>query len=672
MKPLTRWATRARAVTRLVRQFSFAPVRILYGSQTGTGQQFASQLVESLAAAEPPIPAVATDLRDFDSAESLLSGDASAPPTVFIMSCFGRGDPSDSAKRFVASMNDDAIWAQSPKRELLRTLPFAVFGLGSSKTHAEYYNVVGRRLDARLDALGAERILPRGEGDDSGCIEVDFEAWASQLTARLQALGASSSVKKGDGEDAAGQAATPKPLYAPNNSSPYNSDGPCPLIVKSAGPAPCDMATDNVTPAATTNCGTSSQHGTGVRSLASLADAASMPLAPYTITQRLALTPGEFRPCYELRLTAKTAAPYTAGDHIGIMPQNSATNVERLCARLRWDPEYEFSVEAHGNSSSTRLPFTGVGSVRDVLTYRTALGAAVSPAMLRMLSSSCSSSSEAAALRALAEPDQYVSRVRDQLLRLSDVLARFPSAKVPLDRFLASTPSLLPRYYSISSSPKLVTTPGTLDVTFRHLRVPRSDGTVFEGACTSFLAAAAPGDDLLLAMRPSHFRLPSDPATPIVMVAGGVGITPFRSFLQDRLADANGSPTSKFGPAMLLYGCRDAADRIYADVAAEALAAGALTCYDVAYAAPSKATLAITPRPRLAHELLAEHASDVWEAIHRGGIVYVCGGAAGFGESIVAALQGVLVSAGGMEAPAARQYVSAMLASDRLLEDLAD
>ena len=380
---------------------------------------------------------------------------------------------------------------------------------------------------------------------------------------------------------------------------------------------------------------------------------------------------------------------------MGILPQNSVANVEALCARLRWDPSYTFSVESTvggaqaGTGPATpvmapRLPFTGAATVRDVLRYRTALGAAVSPATLRLLAGSCSSPSDAAALRALAEPAQYVPRVRDELLRLPGVLARFPTATMPLDRFLACTPSLLPRYYSISSSPKGAPV-GGMDVSFRHVRVPRSDGTVFEGACTTFMAGLAPGDELLLALRPSHFRLPPDPSTPVVFIAGGVGITPFRAFLLDRIADAKtaarsggggsggGAGGGRFGPALLLYGCRDIGDRIYADVASAALEAGALTTYDVAYAAPSRSTLALhTPRPRLAHELLGDHAAAVWDAIRAGGVVYVCGGAAGFGEAVVAALQGVLVSAGGMPAGEARAYVSAMLREDRLLEDLAD
>jgi sulfite reductase alpha subunit-like flavoprotein len=35
------------------------------------------------------------------------------------------------------------------------------------QTHKEYYNVVGRKLDTRLEELGSSRVFPRGEGDDN-------------------------------------------------------------------------------------------------------------------------------------------------------------------------------------------------------------------------------------------------------------------------------------------------------------------------------------------------------------------------------------------------------------------------------------------------------------------------------------------------------------------------
>jgi NADPH-ferrihemoprotein reductase len=133
---------------------------VLYGSQTGTAMSFASQLADELSTGAG-VSAAAADLYEY--APASLPKEAAA---VFVVSCFGRGEPTDSAKKFYAWVMDAARDGEAGGKPL-SGLKFAVFGLGSSQTHREYYNVVGKKLDARLEALGGTRVFARGEGDDS-------------------------------------------------------------------------------------------------------------------------------------------------------------------------------------------------------------------------------------------------------------------------------------------------------------------------------------------------------------------------------------------------------------------------------------------------------------------------------------------------------------------------
>lgn len=236
-------------------------------------------------------------------------------------------------------------------------------------------------------------------------------------------------------------------------------------------------------------------------------------------------------------------------------------------------------------------------------------------------------------------------------------------------------------------------------------------GRVWSGLASTYMATRRPGDAVTVAVRPSSFRLPTDPSAPIVMIAGGIGIAPFRAFLEERiwLATALGltpggastgstQPGSgSLGRATLLYGCRGAYDHVYAGLASEAMACGALTEVDVGYgdggAAPepqaadealgSPAEAALRSaylargdgragRPVLADELVMRHGDDVWNALTRGGGVYVCGGASGFGAAVSRAVKSIIMTRSGVSEAAAQENLFRFVEEGRFVEDLAD
>lgn len=60
-------------------------------------------------------------------------------------------------------------------------------------------------------------------------------------------------------------------------------------------------------------------------------------------------------------------------------------------------------------------------------------------------------------------------------------------------------------------------------------------GKHHQGLCSSFLAKHAAGTVVPGHLLSTRFKLPTDPATPVVMVAGGTGIAPFKAFVDERM-----------------------------------------------------------------------------------------------------------------------------------------
>ncbi|TBR39237.1 MULTISPECIES: assimilatory sulfite reductase (NADPH) flavoprotein subunit [Dyella] len=124
-------------------------VTVLYGSQTGNARRVAEQLRAELERSGLAVRLVRTD--------SYATRELAQERVLYVViSTQGEGEPPDDARAFIEFL----LGRRAPR---LTSLKFGVLGLGDSSY--PHFCAVGQQVDDRLAALGAHRLLNRGEAD---------------------------------------------------------------------------------------------------------------------------------------------------------------------------------------------------------------------------------------------------------------------------------------------------------------------------------------------------------------------------------------------------------------------------------------------------------------------------------------------------------------------------
>jgi len=122
--------------------------------------------------------------------------------------------------------------------------------------------------------------------------------------------------------------------------------------------------------------------------------------------------------------------------------------------------------------------------------------------------------------------------------QLRDIVTLYPADATPQE-FVDRLRPLQPRLYDVANS--LRTVEGELHITVQAYRYPFA-GRTESGIATQYLLGLQPGDVLrLYPHRNARFHLPEDPNVPLVLVADGTGIAPYRAFLQELANSERGS-----------------------------------------------------------------------------------------------------------------------------------
>lgn len=171
-------------------------VTVLYGSQTGNGQELAEAFSEQLTAKNFDV--TLTSMNDFKP-----NALKKVQNLFLIVSTHGEGDPPDTAIPFYEFLNG----RRAPK---LDDLQFSVLALGDSSY--EFFCQTGKEFDERLEALGAKRISPRVDCD------LDFDEPATEwFDALIGVLNEQQGIGASANQDVPENASPSKSTYSRTN-----------------------------------------------------------------------------------------------------------------------------------------------------------------------------------------------------------------------------------------------------------------------------------------------------------------------------------------------------------------------------------------------------------------------------------------------------------------------
>ncbi|GIC94349.1 NADPH cytochrome P450 oxidoreductase family protein [Aspergillus udagawae] len=525
--PVRDWSSYKKAPTKsrnIAEALKDLDLVVFWGSQSGRAERLAASFARDCTG-RFGLRVAAADLDDYDPQH--LTELSSTKLVVFIVSTFGEGDPTDNAVKFFSLLKG---LRDAGKPELLKNLRYTAFGLGNR--NYKHYNKMVDVVDQTLKALGAKNVVTVGKADEAeGPTATDehFLEWSSSATETIRLL-------FGVEEQ--------EVSYAPEFS-----------IIRIDATADKDN-TANASPI----------------NPRSAALAASL-----TIARDLTKSPDRQCLHVEFDLSSRRSMKYQAGDHLLVWPQNSVDEVERLCRLLGLsEEERNETVDIRPRIQGKSPGFPSPTTRKAILHHHLDISGPVSRDALRLLVEFAPTRTAQEFLSSLAKDAiKFRTLVSSSFLSLGKVMQLACDDrtwdKLPFSFLLDCLGKLKPRYYSIATSPTVspLQPAITLAIT-RKTSDPDAQFSRFYGVASNYLLAVSRnlgqqpitdgpnygvnGNKVLVQIVRSTFKLPRNPLRPIIMIAAGTGIAPFRAFVQERASiTARGLAV---GPALLLFGCR--------------------------------------------------------------------------------------------------------------------
>lgn len=618
---------------------------LLFGSQTGTAEDYANKLSRELHS-RFGLNTMVADFADYDFDNF---GDITDDILVFfIVATYGEGEPTDNADEFHTWLTDEA--------DTLSTLRFTVFGLGNSTY--EFYNAIGRKFDQLLEEKGGERFAEYGEGDDgTGTLDEDFLSWKdgvfdslkNNLNYEEKELKYEPNVKLTERDDLTVDDSNVS-LGEPNKKY-INSQG----VDLSKGPF------DHTHPY----------------------------LAKITKTKELFNS--KDRNCVHVEFDISDSnLKYSTGDHLAVWPSNSDENIKQFLKCFGLEDKENTVIELKALDSTYSIPFPSPITYGAVIRHHLEISGPISRQLFLSIAGFAPNEETKATLTRIGNDKQeFASTITRRKFNIADALLFASKGKawvdVPFECIIENVQHLTPRYYSISSSS--LSEKQLINITAVVEAEVESDGRAVTGVVTNLLKNIEIEQNntnetpvvhydlngprnkfskfkLPVHVRRSNFKLPKNTTTPVILIGPGTGVAPLRGFVRERVQQVKNGVN--VGKTILFYGCRNEHDDFlykqewseYASVLGDKFEMfNAFSRQD-----PSKKVYV--------QDKIVENYKIVNELLNNGATIYVCGDASRMARDVQAAIAKIVAKDRDISQESATELVKSWKVQNRYQEDV--
>ncbi|RWS11815.1 nitric oxide synthase: inducible-like protein [Dinothrombium tinctorium] len=552
---------------------------------------------------------------------------------IVITSTFGNGESPENGREFWRELYN----LKHNKLINLSSLKYSVFALGSSQYPT--FCAFGKNVDKALGDLGAKRLIDVGIGDELQGQDQAFEAWIKKI---YKESCCSFSLKYDE------QSECEFELTENENYNPEN------VRLK-------EIAMDEI------DC--------EQQIVAQLSRLHKKKIFLCSVTERKRLKPQKsesqtlFVKMTPTNSLAKSFLVYEPGDHIGVFPRNPPHLVDAVLCRVRREGYFEtesivYQIEIKFDDEWIQHPVIPPCTLKIAFTNYLDIASVPSQKFLGYLAGMANDRWDSFRLRKLAQDADYYKKWRlFHYPTLVDVLNEFPSVHVNPEFLLTKLPLLQPRYYSISSSQTLFSNEVHLTMSLVSYHISKENGTTRFGVCTGFFERF-PSEPIACFLRSApDFRLPDNNRIPIILIAAGSGIAPFRSFWQERYTQfKNGN---KCGKMILFFGCRRSrVDNIYAEELNEMI--NSQVIHEVFLATSREPG---QKKKYVQDEVYVQRSLVYWLLVNENAHIYVCGDVS-MADGVKKSIVRVIETEGKMSETNAQEELEKLINERRYHEDV--